>query len=395
MFKNKSTYLIITALLFIMLIAIQHFAPKPINWNVTYSYNSKSPYGCYILKSMNNSFFPKQDITYNEASFFVSLDSSSTETQNLIIITSDFDPDQYDLKSLMNFVAMGNNLFISSTDFATSILDTLMIELKSELIDTSVFKPGDDVLYLENKNLQKDSGYHYNRKMPMVYFSSFNCENTSILGTNRNKDVNFICTQLGIGKIYLHTQPFVFTNYHLLCGNIEYASAVISYLPVQKTIWDNYYKPNRIVNTSPTRYILSQPPLRTAYHVLLLTLLLYIIIESKRRQRIIPVIKPPDNESLKFIKTIGYLYFKQHNNVDLAKKKITFLKDFIRQRYYITTISANTNCIHLVASKSGIPIKQIKKLLESAQYIESAPMLTDGGLIELNQRIELFYEQCL
>ena len=395
MSRNKYIFFLVIILLFVVLIAVQHYAPRPIDWRVTCDKTSKSPYGCYVLNDMLKTLFPQQKITYNEAGFFVSLDSNVAGLQNLIVITPDFKPDRYDTKALLNFVIKGNDMFVSSTNFSNSFLDTLRVKVNTQIIDTSVFKPGNEVLYLENITLKNDSVFHFNRKMPLVTVSAYDTLCTTLLGTDRNHHANFICIERGLGKIYLHTQPLVFTNYHLLYGNIEYASAALSYLPVQKTVWDSYYKPGNIVNTSPVRYILSQPPLQTAYYILLLTLVLYMVIESKRRQRIIPVVKPPENRSLQFVRTIGNLYYKQHNNADIAKKKIIFFREFLREHYYIATISAEKESINHLASKSGLPVKQIKQLLEATQYFETAKSITDDGLIELSQRIELFYEQCL
>ena len=395
MSKNKYIFLSLTVALFIVLISLKHYSPKPVDWKPNFEEYSKSPYGCFVLNDMMKTVFPSQNIKFNNTGFFVSLDSNYTNRQNLIVITSEFEPDLYDTKALLNYAAKGNNVFISSTNFGRLFLDTLELKIKSPVIDTSAFKMGDEVLYLENATLKNDSVFHFNRKMPVVNISSYNSKKSTLLGTNRYHKPNFISIEHGLGKIYLHTQPMVFTNYHLLYGNIKYASIVLSYLPVQETIWDNYYKPGRIINTSPMRYILSQPPLQTAYYILLLSLIIYMILESKRRQRIIPVIKPPENHSLQFVKTIGNLYYRQHNNTDLAKKKIIFFKEFLRERYYITSILASNENINHLASKSGLPVKQIKKLLESAQYFETANSITDGGLIELNYRIELFYEQCL
>ena len=395
MFKNKRIVLVLSTALFVMLIALQHFSPKPIDWRLTYNTYTKSPYSCYVMNDMLGSLFPNQQIRYNNQTFYVSLDTNKTEPQNLVVVTSSFNPDSYDGQVLWQYVKNGNNLFVSASEFEAWFLDSLNIKLNDAIIDTSVFKAGDEIVYLENQALKSDSGYHYNRRMPLLSFASYDTLNSVVLGTNRIGDPNFLRIGLGKGEIYLHTQPFVFTNYHLLYGNIDYASKVLSYLPVQKTTWDNYYKPDRLVNTSPTRYILSQPPLQIAFYILLLTLVLYMVIESKRRQRIIPVIKPPENRSLQFVKTVGSLYFKQHDNTDLAKKKIIYFKEFIRERYYISSLSPTSDCINHVAAKSGLPAKQIKQLLESVTYFETSKSVSDGGLVQLNHRMELFYEQCL
>ena len=395
MFRNKRIYLILITLLFAVLIALNHYSPKPIDWSETYNIKGKAPYNCYILNDMFRVLFPEQKMEYNNDGFYVSLDSSSIEKKNIIVITSNFNPDKYDFEALMKFVAKGNELFISSSNFGDLFQDRLKIKLSSSIIDTSIFRKGNEVLFLENKELSNDSGYHYNKKMPLVYLAAYDTLNTLKLGTNRAGNVNFICTKHGLGKLYIHTQPLVFTNYHLLYGNVEYASKVLSYLPIRKTVWDNYYKPDRFINTSPMRYILSQPPLQSAYYLLLLTLLLYMVVESKRRQRAIPVVTPPENRSLQFVKTIGSLYFKQRNNADLARKMIIFFKEFLREHYSLTTISATGECVALVSAKTGAPNDLVKLLLKSAEYYETAQKVTDGGLIELNRKMELFYKQCL
>ena len=417
MLKNNRGYLIVITTLFVVLIAMNHYAPKPMDWSVTYNIKGKTPYSCYILNDMFGAIFPEQTIENNYDGFYVALDSSSvekknrvvvtiqpdtnkvivsnSEKKNIIVVTDDFKPDKYDFGALMKFVAKGNDCFISSANFGDVFLDSLKIKIKSSVIDTSAFRKGNETYYLLNPELRNDSGYHFNKRMPLSYISSFDTSNTVKLGTNRNGKVNFICTKYGLGKIYVHTQPLVFTNYHLLNGGVEYVSKVLSYLPVRKTVWDNYYKPDRYVNTSPTRYILSQPPLQSAYYLLLITLLLYLVVESKRRQRVVPVMKPLENRSLQFVKTIGNLYFKQRNNADLTRKKAIFFKEFLREHYFLSNISATGECVAIISAKSGVSIDLVRQLLDSISYYETAQKVSDVSLVGFNRNIELFYKQCL
>jgi len=388
-------YLIVITLLFVALIALNHYSPKPVDWNPTFNGNSKSPYACYILNDMLGVIFPNQIIEENHDGFFVSLDSTSLVKKNVIVITDKFEPDRYDCDALLKFVARGNDFFVSSTRFNRLFLDSLKIKLSSSIIDTSAFKSGKELVFLQNPTLKNDSGYSYNKKMPLTCLAAYDTLNTVELGTNRVGKVNFIGVRHGLGKIYFHTQPLVFTNYHLLHGNVEYASKVLSYLPVRQTVWDDYYKSDRYINTSPMRYVLSQPSLRSAYYLLLLTLLLYLLVESKRRQRVVPVILSLENKSLQFVKTIGNLYFKQRNDADLVKKKIIFFKEFLRERYFIVCVSFTDDCVTTIAAKSGVHKKEICELLESIDYFETAETASEISLIRLNQKIELFYKQCL
>lgn len=395
MFRTNKIYLAVITLLFVTLIALEHYSPKPVDWSESYHINGKAPYSCYILNDLMGTIFPAQKIEYNFDSFYVSLDSNSVEKKNIIIITNDFNPDQLDLDALLKFVDKGNDLFVSSSNYGNLFLDRFKMKLESPVIGSTFLPVGKESLFLQNPELKNDSGYHYNKKLPLVYISAFDTLNAIKLGTNRTGKVNFISTKYGLGKIYIHTQPQVFTNYHLLYGNVEYASKVLSYLPIRKTVWDGYYKPDRFINTSPMRYILSQDALRAAYYLLLITLLLYLVVESKRRQRVIPIVKSLENRSLQFVKTIGGLYFKQRNNADLARKKLIFFKEYLREHYFINTISSTSNCITMVSLKSGVPSDLVKQLLNSADYYETTQSVADVELIELNRKMEMFYKQCL
>jgi hypothetical protein len=395
MIKNRRGILIGITFLFVALIAINHYSPKPVDWTLTCNISSKTPYGCYILNDLFGTLFPRQSIEYNEDGFFTSLDSNQIGNKNVIVITAGFNPDKYDLGALLKYAAKGNDLFVSSANYGRLFLDTMKIKLSSPIIDSSIFRNNRDRLILLNPNLQNDTGFHYNKKLPLVSIASFDTIHSLKLGTDKEGNLNFICTKYGSGKIYFHTQPLVFTNYHLLNGNAEYAAKALSYLPIRSTVWDNYYKPDRFVNSSPMRYILSQPPLQSAYYLLLITLLLYMAIESKRRQRVIPVVKPLENRSLQFIKTIGSLYFKQRNNADLAKKLTLYFKEYLREHYFLTGISGTVECVGMVSAKSGVPADLVQKLLGIMDSYESAHKVSDGELIGLNRDIEMFYKQCL
>ncbi len=395
MFRTNRIYLIVPVLLFVALIALEHYSPKPVDWTENYNIQGKSPYSCFVLNEMFKSIFPEQTIENTYENFYTTLDSANVESRNVLSITTEFNPDPYDIEALLKFVARGNSFFVSAVKFGHFFSDSLKFDLSSSVIDTSFLKNTKEVLFLSNPELRSDSGYYFIKRMPLVYFSAFDTLNTLKLGESRHRKTNFICMKYGLGKIYIHTQPLVFTNFNLLYGNTDYAAKALSYLPVRKTVWDNYYKPDRFVNTSPVRYILSQPALQLAYYLLLLSLLLYMFIESKRRQRIIPIVKSTENRSLQFVKTVGSLYFGQRNNADLAKKITVYFREFLRERYFLSSISGSKDSVALVAEKSGVSGELVKQILDSVVYYEKAEKVTDYGLMEFKRRIDTFYKQCL
>ena len=395
MLKNKLTFFILIGLLFTLLVVLQHFVPRPIDWRINFRDSSKSPYGCYIIKDMLPLLEPGKKISKNDLSLYEAENLGDLKNESLMIVTDRFSPDKFDLAVLLDLVSSGNTVFISAFDFGTTLSDTLKLKVHSPFIDTSAFRKGKEVLNFLNPALKIDSGYVFKRKMPSVYFTSFDSLHTKQLGIDRSGKTNFITTSFGNGKLLLHCQPMAFTNFHVLYGNADYSISALAYLGEKDIVWDNYYKPGRMVNTSPVRYILSQPALRSAYYLTLLTILLYMIFEGKRRQRKIPIVKPPQNSSLQFIQTIGKLYFKSKNHGDLARKKATYFKDFLRERYYLTTINSEKKNLQLIASKSGVKYEAVEEIILNIESIKQQQNISQTKLLNFHTKIENFYSTCI
>ncbi len=60
-------------------------------------------------------------------------------------------------------------------------------------------------------------------------------------------------------------------------------------------------------------------PLKWAFWMLLLLFLIVFLFESKRRQRLVPVIGALRNTSLDFVKTIRRLYYQRRDNHNRVK----------------------------------------------------------------------------
>ena len=83
----------------------------------------------------------------------------------------------------------------------------------------------------------------------------------------------------------------------------------ISWLPTGRPVWwDEYQKQGRAGEQSLLRVVLAHPALKTAYYLLLLGGLLLALVEARRRQRIIPTLRPLPNTTLLFTRTVADLY---------------------------------------------------------------------------------------
>jgi hypothetical protein len=195
----------------------------------------------------------------------------------------------------------------------------------------------------------------------------------------------------GKGNLYLCTLPLAYSNAYLLMdNNYQFAEQTLSYLPKEPIEWTRYYHLGRQEIQSPLRFILTHEPLGWAYYLTIGSLLLFMIFEAKRRQRIIPVIKPLENTSLQFVSTIGNLYYQNGDHRNIVDKKVNFLLERIRSRFYMQTKDIDDNFIASLARKSGHPESEVRSLFSLIKTLQQKPQVTADELIELNLKIEKF-----
>ncbi|WP_431215597.1 hypothetical protein ACQ86N_13470 [Puia sp. P3] len=146
-------------------------------------------------------------------------------------------------------------------------------------------------------------------------------------GRGRPDFVKF--TYKGGGSLYLQLAPLAFSNFFLLHkDNRIYYEKAISNLPskASEVLWDDYYRYSHNEDFSAFQYILSNKSLRWAFWLTLVLFALIYLFDSKRRQRMIPLISPLRNTSVDFVRTIGRLYFQRRDNHNLAMKMVAHFR---------------------------------------------------------------------
>ena len=252
-------------------------------------------------------------------------------------------------------------------------------------------------MYFTNTKLK--GKYEYDKGFEHYYFEHFNSNNTQVLGFQlfKNKEyVNYINVSYGEGNFFLHSQPYAFTNYHMLKENhADYVSKAFSYLDNETIFWDSSSSVKLNEIDSPLRYILSKPTLRAAWRLGVVGLLLFVIFMAKRRQRIVPVKKELTNTSVAFAKTIGNLYYQEGEPKDLIDKKITFFLEHIRKTYLLDTQHLDENFKKRLYQKTGISKQEIDKLINYISFLINKKDIHEVSLITLNKMIDAFYEKGL
>jgi hypothetical protein len=396
--KTLKIYIGILVALMVLIVFVDANRPKPINWTPSFDVNSKIPFGLYVFNEEKDTYFKGDTIQTIQSTPYEFLDAfydydtlvdTYTTNGTFLAIDSDYTIDETSTEELLLFVSHGNDAFLSMNNFSTTLEDSLGFSYSNlyfqEQLEVSLANPT-----LSKKSFEMKmgvNGYH---------FTSFDTLKTTVLGCqkiDKKTQVNFIKVPYGKGNFYLHLQPFAFTNYYLLKNkNAEYAEKVLSYIPKGNLFWypNQQYKSG--ISSSPLRFILSQEGLRWAWYLFLIGMIIFMIFNAKRKQRIIPIIKPLTNTTVDFTKTIGNLYFQEGNHDTIMEKKIIYFLEKIRQDYLLDTQNLDDDFIKKLHQKSGKEMALIEKVVMLIKRQRKTFKSTEAELIELNAVIEKVLE---
>jgi hypothetical protein len=387
--RKNWKYILVLTLTLALVVTVEWLSPQPLNWEPSLSKEDKIPFGTYLLFQMLPDIFPNQSVRTARQTIYEEEPDADT-TANYLFVSQYFQPGTEDMERLLDWVSQGNSAFIAAEYFG-NLSDTLKLDLQ---YDFRAFSDSFPVNFV-NPAIRAKENYVFSRINSSYYFEGFDTLQSVVLGVDSLQRPNFIKTKFGEGNFYLHAMPLAFTNYHMLYrNNAEYIARSLSYLPVQPLIWDEYYKPGmREKNTTPLRFFLQNESLRWAVYLTLLALVLFMVFEAKRRQRIIPVIQPLANTTLEFTETIGRLYFQHQDHKNIAEKKIAYLLDYIRSRFYLATDPRDKVFYQSLHQKTGIEKEDILRLFRLISQVQKQTMIAEVELLELNREIEQFYEK--
>ncbi|WP_194852055.1 DUF4350 domain-containing protein [Nonlabens antarcticus] len=435
---DKRSKIILYALgaILIALFVLESNRPKPVNWSPSYTSGDKVPLGSYVLYDNLGKIFQGSNIKNIDKVPVDFLIENDTITDATYIFINDylfFDKTETDY--LLKFVERGNKVFISSNNAGGPLADTLKLEVSSNSFYAG---GGEDTIRtrLINKSFE-DRSYVYHRAGAYRYFESYDTLNTKVLGevlafnpgsgyleslfeekeeidavvdeevdeesyaytkarelkTRKTPQVDYVEVKRGKGAFYYNLNPVAYSNYYMLNGKQQYVAESLSYLNKGDVYFDDYGKSGKKVVTSSMRFVLSDPSLRWAYYIAIGGVLLYMIFVSKREQRIVPVVKPLENSTVEFTKTIGNLYFQSGDFTSIVEKKITFFLERLRSSYYLNTEKLDSAFIKRLATKSGKSLDQTQDLINYIINLRAKPLHNENELKRLNKRIDAFFKE--
>ena len=363
----------------LLLVLVEYFAPKPVDWSFTLMRRDKIPYGTYVLDAVLSDVFPNQTINRSHSTLY-ELEAEMPTKTNVLIVTEQFAPDSLDANILLRHAERGGHALVVANFYYGYWADTLNLD-----IATRVIPPMPD-------DTPSDSVPE--RTYDQTYFTSYDTARTTVLAYDEDQHPILLRTRWGEGFVVLSSIPYHFTNYYLLKEQGAATTArALSFLPMQDVWWTAYYQTGRMEASTPLRYVLSQPPLRWALYLLLAGLLLFMVLESKRKQRAIPVVQPPANTTLEFVGTVSNLFLRTRDHQNIAEKKIHYFLDELRTRYRLDTSTLDDAFRERLRHKSGKSEEEVDALVASIRQAQQQDRLSAEELVRLSQRIDGFSER--
>lgn len=385
-------YIIIGSVLIAAYLLAQYFKPTPTNWTPTYLVEDKIPFGTYILRQRITDVLPSTSVKTVKAAVYNNLAERPAGKSNYFIIGSMVNVDKLDYQQMVKYMEAGNHILIAAYQIRGVLADTLKLEITS---DFSFQNKRKYPINFVNPSLKRELDYYFDKGISGQYFSTIDTAKAIVLGQKQNNSANFIQYKYGKGSLMILPNPQLLTNYSLLREDgADYAAKVFSYLPKAETLlWDEHFSRKNGNEGSILRVLFKYEQLRWAYYIALLSLIVFVLYEIKRRQRIIPVIERPKNSSVEFVNVVGRVYYQQRNNRDIAEKKITYLLEYIRNKYRLKTTDLNQEFREALINKSGATADVIDDILDQIKFIKAGQTVRDDQLIRLNKNIEEFYRQ--
>lgn len=412
-------------------------AKKGIDWSVTLDRTDTIPYGTELAYNAVGQYFPDATVEalprrFRYTSIADDMRYSADGATLLVAVGLHFRLSDDEMDELLRFVRTGNEAVI----FCSVLDEKLEKKLAIQAYGGSEEYPVNDEWNRGDANvealaLEAAPGVHFghngrdlrghfifdstNKKEPLsdtIVVSSYygdrsdDDENSlsydddgdttvipEVLGRAKGKP-NFLRYAYGAGHLTVHVAPLVLTNYFLLQGdNRRYLDGIWSSIPssVGAVYWHEYFK--RTSEASSFGMLWRHPATRWALLLSLLALALYVLFESKRRQRVIPIVAPLQNTSVAFVETVGRLYFDRGDHANMAGKMAQHFLEWVRNTHGLPTTDLNDVFAAHLARKSGRSEREAKAATFMANEVRVGNFaVTEEYIHRLYAAFQPFYD---
>ncbi|WP_027383513.1 hypothetical protein [Epilithonimonas caeni] len=383
--KTFKIYAIVFIIILILVAMFSGNRKSALDWRKSFDVDKKTPFGLYIFNQESAGLFHGKLEKVRASPYSYYQKNDQKKPHNILIIQKKLDDVSW--QYILNQVSEGSDVMWFTNDTTAKLRDTLGFRFKTVSSEENYYlqltdkKLGESRLFIDK--FPENQGFSYIRN------------DIEILGKTLHKaksdessfSADFVKVNFGKGHFYIHSEPLVLTNYYILNSKNKYLESVLSYLPNRETVW--FIKNDTPLSMSPMRFILSNPPLKYAWYLLITGFVVFVIFNAKRKQRIVPIVEPLKNTSVEFIRSIGNLYLQEGDFHEMMAKKAQYFLNRIRIDLMIDTHNLDEQFINKLHLKTGKNIELIKEavtLVKKGQDPYASVMKED--LVRMNQLLD-------
>lgn len=399
--RRQNIIILSVALGFIIFLAMTTQPAK--RWMPTWHEKDKDAYGGYVTRAVLEDINGGNEVQSEYRSLYEMVISDSLQQHdfgNLLIVANRFDPDENDWEALMHYLRQGHQVLVSAGWLGQVFKDSLGVEIEYSFEVLGNWQQNRDDLLgkartelrFEKKGFPKKTYRVEAIGSPHQFAGADSIGFTSLSVNEKERDV-LRAYPVGRGKLYLHSNPLLLSNYYLLDStSAGYSAGILSMLPAGEPVTQvEFYQVGRLQSSSILRVMLAEPALRAAIYLSLIAILLFFIFEAKRKQRIIPILDPMKNSSVEFAETLGQLYYNSRSDhLNMARKRISYLMEYIRLHYHLPTHTLDESFVRQLTDRTGHPKKLVQNLVSLVIKIREGT-ITENQFFIFEELLNQFY----
>jgi hypothetical protein len=366
--KGSRIYMLFLGLFLVLVFLFEYMSPHEFVWRPTFDGNDREPFGCYVFDDVVSSSVDSYTVT-DKTFYRITREDSASSPRAFLIAENDISFNGTDIECLYKLLHAGNQVMICGEYFSYTLEDTLGFHIEYESYLPPVIRyisenRERDSIFFGRDTLNPECIYEvYPQMHPVrivagktdftyeedsvavvavvadsvagtendmeksglisaVTISPMTCDSMEVLVWNKENEPLAIRAFIGKGELFLVSTPLMFTNYGILDGNnASYAFRLLSCMKGRPLTRIEAYGDHSKKAGTPLRYVLSEPPLKWAVYSILMLLILFMVFTARRRQRVIPLVKPPVNRTFGFMQLVSNLYYQKHENDEMLKMK--------------------------------------------------------------------------
>lgn len=384
-------------------------------WNVTMAIDDEEPYGAYYFyEALSKSTDDEKFVLIDES---ITNQLDTLENKGVYLFVGKYlYHDSLESVRLREFVERGNQAFfaVSNPDEGWNIIS----QITDSLIPCNSAIKFDRVsVTFDNDPLNKPYKFHYQWRHDTInywwgYFDTcsmpldsnlkfaglpFNRGNITILSRFNGEFPDLISFPYGRGEVFLHANPIMFSNYYMINENgYNYANQCFETFSGKTIYWDEAGKKTRMAKSpeaSIFKFIFTKPGLKWGWFVMLGAIALFLIFNSKRRQKVIPPMPEKQNTSAAFVKAIALLYRTNGGHEKIAAEMMQYFLHFVKLKYGISIkLNKTEEYIPQLVEMSGMDESIFRRIFNLNIQLEVSAESKNNRLKAFNENLENFYK---